>query len=156
MSKQLPWEEHIDSLKNRLGVNPRIVYYGDPEFEELVRPYGGLRAGWNGSFLWKLYENAIVLMREGRVGTLAHEFRHAWQYKNREEEGFVFDHNEPLDAKLKLSAYAASEKEADANEFAKAYCKEYGLTLEASEVSLNMLANKVFAAPITIAKVFGK
>lgn len=153
MAKELSWEEHIENLKRRLEVDPRIVYHGDPEFDGLVKPYGGMRPGWNGSYLWKLGENTIILMRKGRVGTLAHEFKHAAQYKNREAEGFEFDHNEPLDFKAKFSDYASSKKEDDANKFAREYCKEHGLNANAAEISLNVRVNKTIAP---IAKIFGK
>lgn len=50
MSKQLSWEEHIENLKRELGVNPRIVYAGEPDAIEACRPYGGFSMSLNGAY----------------------------------------------------------------------------------------------------------
>ena len=113
---------HFEILKTVLKVEPELKL-GD-EAKEYIRKNSNeqcLDKITKGAFIYE--HNIVAVVDPKNIKTLAHEMRHAWQYKNRETIGFDFDGSK----KTKISDYIFSKKEADARKFAKYYCKLMGL-----------------------------
>ncbi|KOS68383.1 hypothetical protein AEA09_07315 [Lysinibacillus contaminans] len=59
---------------------------------------------------------------EEKIRTLAHELRHAWQYKNKEYKFKIPNTN--FQKFMGNVIYWVSEKELDAHKYAKYYCRD--------------------------------
>lgn len=129
----MTFEEHVENLKRELEVNP-IVYIGDEAIKYLRD--NGYTALNNGGYDHKT--NTVVVIDRKRILTLAHEMRHAWQYKNREKYGYKFG-EKPFKYWL---TYFFSEKEKDAIEFAKDYGNRMGLEDDVKAYSREMFLFK--------------
>lgn len=113
---------HFEILKVILKVDPELKL--GHEAEEYIRKNSEsscLDKITQGAFIHK--DNIVAVVNPKNIKTLAHEMRHAWQYKNKETKGFNFDGSE----KTNIFNYFFSKKEADARKFAKYYCKLMGL-----------------------------
>ena len=91
----------------------------------------------NGMFLWHIDE-VVFLRNEEMIGTLAHEMRHAWQYKNRKKKKFkiklnIITKKDNIFKKMLKSIHYTffSRVELDANKFAFHYCKLNGFKKDA-------------------------
>lgn len=109
-------EEHIKKLKNKLNINPIVLLGSDAE--EFIRANGSWLTQHGG---FDSLTNTVAIIDRNRVGTLAHEMRHAWQFKNKDI--YKFDFNKKTS---NILLYLASRKEWDANKYARNYCKTNG------------------------------
>ena len=135
--RELSFEDHIKKLKQLLDIDP-CVKQGE-EAIELINLYT------NAKFMHGGYEHStdtIAVPKAMRIGTLAHEMRHAWQYKNRIDKGFSFGVKM---GKLKAAIiYLTGKKEFDANYFAFHYCWQVGIKKQAIEHLLKALSTWFF------------
>lgn len=124
--EELIFKQEFERLKQELNVEPRLVL--GEEAKKLISKYGkGLP--FNGGYIHADGLNVVAVIEPVRLGTLAHEMRHAWQYKNKEIEGFNFTAS-PVGVVEKIKhqiVYFTGRKEYDANKFALSYCKRMGL-----------------------------
>lgn len=143
--KEKTFEEHAADIIKFLNLdNSLSIFVGDwaTKYAEnndeiyLREHKKALKAsfkGVNGLYLWWENENT-VLLTEKNIGTLAHELRHAWQYKNREQEGFNFKKpSGKIGRIIEKINYCGSRKEIDANMYARCYCKMAGMEKEARD-----------------------
>ena len=112
----LTFESHVKNIKKELDINPEVLKGTDAK--KLIKQFN--RIPGNGGFVW--IENTVAVINPNRIGTLAHEMRHAWQFKNKDKLNFNFKKTikNPL-------AYVVCPKELDANKYARDYCKRMGL-----------------------------
>lgn len=83
----------------------------------------------NGIFLWQNKKPVVLVKNKQLIGTLAHEMRHAWQYKNKEKKKFKIkvnilnNHDGKFIECLKKIHYTfISRVELDANRYAFYHC----------------------------------
>lgn len=138
--KELKFEEHVEEIIKDLELDNNIkVYVGKCAIEYVKnndevyckkhkKSLKSYFRSCNGLYLWWENENIVLVKRKKYIGTLAHELRHAWQYKNRKEKGFDF-------SRSVKERYLISKKEIDANEYARDYCKKKSLFKTAKKYS---------------------
>ena len=131
----LTFEEHVEILKQELDIDPAVLK--STEAKLFISKFGNPKT-YNGGF--DPETNTVAVKDPNRIGTLAHEMRHAWQYKNKDKNIFNF-----LNSKTNLIAYPFSKKEWDANKYARRYCKNIGLTKMANEYSRSLILNGMLA-----------
>ena len=127
------FEEHVKKLRVELEVEPLLLVDVDARNYLNQKRY----KGYNG--LFKSETNTVFVKQSNKILTLAHEMRHAWQYKNRIKENFDFSDNKTVISKLieKLT-YPFSRKEWDANLYAFRYGFRQGLRKDAILYFLSM------------------
>lgn len=85
-------------------------------------------------------------MNSEKILTLAHEMRHAWQYKNRFKYGYKFGRS----AIMYWLTYFFSKKEQDANAFAIGYGKRMGLVEDVLLYARSQKLNQILKVVLSI------
>ncbi|GGN59269.1 hypothetical protein [Oceanobacillus indicireducens] len=151
MSK-LTFQDHVKELKKKLNLDDEVIVIPvNDEKERLVKYEQFYKEKCdisltellikskiiNGVFLWHL-DKVVLVRNEQLIGTLAHEMRHAWQYKNSEKKRFKIKLNiTPTNEKLlkRLLRWMHynffSRVEFNANKYAFRYCIRHGFVKEA-------------------------
>lgn len=135
MNDEYFFETHTRNLKGKLDVDPEVVWGSDAAAK--VKGYTTLTRG---IYIWENNKNLVAVRDIKKIGILAHEMRHAWQYKNRKSNKFEF--KQPPKARLLRMLgsliykhnYAFDSREYDANIFAIDYCNSVGLYGEAKHM----------------------
>lgn len=150
--KELSFDEHFEILKQLLQVNPCLKK--EDEAEKIISQYKDIHF-FNGGYIHIDNLNTIAVKDLSRIGTLAHEMRHAWQFKNKIEEGFCF--NVPVNKLEKIKSlivYLIGKKELDANKFTFHYCMLMGLKKQSKNHFFPILSTWVFRLIIPILILF--
>lgn len=127
--KKLSFDMHVEQLKKQLDISPTVLK--GSAAEEFISKYEykvSIRGGYDAE------SNTVAVKDPTAIGTLAHEMRHAWQYKNRTE--CSFDFSKPT---TDLLTYMISKKEWDANMFAYQYCKQNSLASHGQKAMVLLL-----------------
>lgn len=139
----MTFEEHVENIKKELGIDSNLQIVcgedGARDYIESIREKNPSHAkcledmylkskNTRGIYPWSVDEDLILIKSKNYIGTLAHEMRHVWQYKKAKDK---FCWSEPCRNKFKeyldKMIYLVSEKELDANEYARDYCKKNGI-----------------------------
>ncbi|MDF2606225.1 MAG: hypothetical protein K0S34_415 [Bacillales bacterium] len=81
----IDFEAHVENLKLDLDVNPTVLE--GIEAEIFIKSFKYKMAD-NGGYDPKT--NTVAVKDPENIGTLAHEMRHAWQFKNKDQYCFNF------------------------------------------------------------------
>lgn len=145
LNDEIFFEAHAENLCRQLGVDPERIW-GDEAISRIKSLDANLAKG---IYLWEDEIDLVAVRDVTRIGTLAHEMRHAWQYKYREINGYTF--RQPPKGKIKRMLarikyrhnYSFDKRELDANKYAANYCKSVGLDTEAERMLNNILGNNI-------------
>lgn len=131
-------------MKKKLDINPEVVWGK----EAVVRVKNYIRLT-RGLYVWENDKDLVAVRDNKRIGILAHEMRHAWQYKNRETNKLKFK-QPPKRKYLRMIGslvykhnYAFDKREHDANLFAIDYCNSVGLQKEAKRMRNEIIINNI-------------
>ncbi|MFS0783510.1 hypothetical protein [Bacillus sp. 1P06AnD] len=125
------FEDHKQKILTELNIDPPTFIIGKKAIKEQYKEEGAstisrilliIRLLFNdpsGTFFWgncsEGSTGVVWILDKKKVGTLAHELRHVYQYQ---KETFIFSYT--IEKSLN---YLRSPKEKDANEYAYLYCK---------------------------------
>lgn len=133
---------HFEKIKSKLELKLDFKVIIGEEARNIIVKYGG-SPNQNGAFIHKnINQKIVTVINTKRIGTLAHEMRHAWQYENKEKYGFDFFNDSPTDKCL----YYTSKKELDANQYAFKYCMNNRLIITALEYLGILIGSYVYFA----------
>lgn len=122
--------------------------YKERHKEELESKYKKV----NGIFLWWENENTILIKSEEKIGTLAHELRHAWQYKNKKYK-FKIPKTKYQKNKEKV-IYFVSSKELDAHKYAKNYCRDINEEEGVNKAKINIVCIYILRSAVGMLLIF--
>ncbi|GAV11347.1 hypothetical protein [Paenibacillus sp. NAIST15-1] len=152
MDERIIFDTHTENLKRELNVDP-LVFFGD-EAKEKTKKYGSI---FHGAHVWEEESEFVAVKDINQIGTLAHEMRHSWQYKNKDKENYIFRSSKDkpwiirkLIRALYLIYYPFNRKELDANKYAVEYCTKTGLQAEVLRIEKLITGNRI-AQVITLA-----
>ena len=141
--KEMNFIAHFELLKQLLDIDPSLVQ-GD-EAKELIANCGGC-SFVVGGYIHMDNLNTVAVTNSRRIEILAHEMRHAWQYKNKDTEGFSFTPR-PVGLLALIRhwlVYFTGRKELDANMFALHYCALMGSKKQVAECLVGIVTTWLF------------
>jgi len=118
--KPLKLNKHYTRIakKLKLKAKPRLLL-GD-EASSYIKKHKKDEKPQNGGYLF--WTNTVAIINKKRIGTLAHEMRHAYQYEHRMRKGYEFSRDtKAINNRCDEIIYLASRKERDANWYALRY-----------------------------------
>ncbi|MEO2202412.1 hypothetical protein ABGV42_01495 [Paenibacillus pabuli] len=145
MNDELFFEAHAENLRRQLRIDPEIFWGNEAIY--IVKDINGNLA--KGIYIWENDIDLVAVREVKSIGTLAHEMRHAWQYKYRNENNFEFEIPQTGFIKRLLQRikykhnYSFDKRELDANKFAANYCKSVGLFNESKRMKNNIVSNNI-------------
>lgn len=151
MSK-ISFDKCFEDLKNTLMIEP-ILKTGN-EAEEIMRKYGSDKFT-NGAYIYYDNLNIVAVRDTSKLGILAHEMRHAYQYKwenekYRWEEGNNRPKEKTINKFKRKIYYLVCNKELDANKFAYKYCKKNKINGQILNCFFNVLVTYLFRTIVPV------
>lgn len=115
--------EHVDKLKEDLNVDPEVIIG-----ETAIKFLRDIRYE-KSSGCFDYETNIVYVVETGDILALAHEMRHAWQYKNRLQYNFDYAQKgiNKIAKLIRILKYPFSKKEWNANLYAVKYGLKAGL-----------------------------
>lgn len=112
--------KHYEKISKKLELRTELRLLYGCIAESYIAEHKNDDQPQNGGYTF--WNNTVAICNPSRIGTLAHEMRHAYQFENNDSFEYVFSREtKSILNFMDLIEYLASRKERDANLFALKY-----------------------------------